>query len=196
MTLPQFGIFAQGTVAHEFLEFELRPDVDLSAVGAVLERLRMPAVAAGGVNIVLGFGADLWRAIDPDDAPEDLAPFQPLGVLGGHHAPASQHDLWLWINGARSFDAACRSEARRDRGEPPDDVDRRPRRTACAALQDGFDSRGPRRAAARPRGIRGDRAVGRCPTGPSWGRLAQEERAWKARRAATDGLFGTPAGPR
>ena len=99
MTLPQFGIFAQGTVAHEFLEFELRPDVDLSAVGAVLERLRMPAVAAGGVNIVLGFGADLWRAIDPDDAPEDLAPFQPLGVLGGHHAPASQHDLWLWING-------------------------------------------------------------------------------------------------
>src|SRR6478609_2719279 len=99
MTLPQFGIFAQGTVAHEFLEFELRPDVDLSAVGAVLERLRMPAVAAGGVNIVLGFGADLWRAIDPDDAPEDLAPFQPLGVLGGHHAPAAQHDLWLWING-------------------------------------------------------------------------------------------------
>ena len=99
MTLPQFGIFAQGTVAHEFLEFELRPDVDLSAVGTVLERLRMPAVAAGGVNIVLGFGADLWRAIDPDDAPEDLAPFQPLGVLGGHHAPASQHDLWLWING-------------------------------------------------------------------------------------------------
>lgn len=99
MTLPQFGIFAQGTVAHEFLEFELRPDVDLSAVGAVLERLRMPAVAAGGVNLVLGFGADLWRAIDPDDAPEDLGPFQPLGVLGGHHAPASQHDLWLWING-------------------------------------------------------------------------------------------------
>jgi putative iron-dependent peroxidase len=99
MTLPQFGIFAQGTVAHEFLEFELRPDVDLSAVGTVLERLRMPAVAAGGVNIVLGFGADLWRAIDPDDAPEDLAAFQPLGVLGGHHAPASQHDLWLWING-------------------------------------------------------------------------------------------------
>ena len=99
MTLPQFGIFAQGTVAHEFLEFELRPDVDLAAVGAGLERLRMPAVAAGGVNIVLGFGADLWRAIDPDDAPADLAPFVPIGMLGGHHAPATQHDLWLWING-------------------------------------------------------------------------------------------------
>ena len=99
MTLPQFGIFAQGTVAHEFLEFELRPDVDLSAVGEVLQRLRVPAVAAGGVNLVLGFGADLWRALDPADAPADLAPFQQVGVLGGHHAPASQHDLWLWING-------------------------------------------------------------------------------------------------
>jgi porphyrinogen peroxidase len=99
MTLPQFGIFAQGTVAHEFLEFELRPDVDLGAVGDVLQRLRVPAVAAGGVNLVLGFGADLWRALDPDDAPDDLAPFKPLGVLGGHHAPASQHDLWLWLNG-------------------------------------------------------------------------------------------------
>jgi hypothetical protein len=26
-TLPQFGIFAQGTHAHHFLEFDLNPDV-------------------------------------------------------------------------------------------------------------------------------------------------------------------------
>ena len=99
MTLPQFGIFAQGTIAHEFLEFDLRPDVGLPVVGAALERLRMPAVAAGGVNLVLAFGADLWRALAPDHAPDDLAPFQPVGALGGHHAPALQHDVWLWING-------------------------------------------------------------------------------------------------
>jgi putative iron-dependent peroxidase len=99
MTLPQFGIFAQGTVAHEFLEFDLRPDVDLRTIGDVIQRLRAPAVAAGGVNLVVGFGADLWRALAPDDAPDDLAPFGPVGALGGHHAPALQHDLWLWING-------------------------------------------------------------------------------------------------
>ena len=29
MTLPQFGIFAQGTIAHEFIEFDLRPDIDV-----------------------------------------------------------------------------------------------------------------------------------------------------------------------
>ena len=100
MTLPQFGIFAQGTIAHEFLEFDIRPDVELPAIGRSLQSLRAPAVSAGGVNLVLGFGADLWRAIAPDDAPTDLAPFQPVGQVGGHHLPASQHDLWLWINGS------------------------------------------------------------------------------------------------
>jgi len=29
MQVPQFGIFAQGTIAHEFIEFDLRPDVDM-----------------------------------------------------------------------------------------------------------------------------------------------------------------------
>ena len=99
MTHPQFGIFAQGTVAHEFLEFDLRPDIDLAAIGPALEGLRVPAVSAGGVNVVIAFGSDLWRALAPDEAPTELTPFVPIGTLGGHHAPATQHDLWLWING-------------------------------------------------------------------------------------------------
>jgi putative iron-dependent peroxidase len=100
VSLPQFGIFAQGTIAHEFIEFDIRPDVDLSVLASALQALRMPAVSAGGVNLVLAFGADLWRALAPDDAPAELAPFEPIGVVGGHHAPASQHDLWVWINGS------------------------------------------------------------------------------------------------
>jgi putative iron-dependent peroxidase len=100
MALPQFGIFAQGTIAHEFIEFDLRPDVDPATAGRALGRLRAPAVAAGGVNLVIGFGADFWRAIAPGDAPPDLASFQPQGRVGGHHAPATQHDFWLWINGS------------------------------------------------------------------------------------------------
>jgi porphyrinogen peroxidase len=100
MNVPQFGIFAQGTIAHEFVEFDLRPDVDLRHATAALSRLRAPSVAAGGVNLVIGFGADLWRAIAPDQAPADTAPFLPVGMLGGHHAPATQHDFWLWISGS------------------------------------------------------------------------------------------------
>lgn len=100
MIVPQFGIFAQGTIAHEFIEFDLRPDTDMSLATAALSRLRAPAVSAGGVNLVVAFGSDLWRSVAPDHEPEELAPFQPIGRPGGHHAPATQHDFWLWISGS------------------------------------------------------------------------------------------------
>ena len=100
MTVPQFGIFAQGTIAHEFIEFDLRADVDMGRATRALSELRAPAVSAGGINLVIGFGADLWRTVAPDQAPPDLAPFAPIGRIGGHHAPATQHDFWLWISGS------------------------------------------------------------------------------------------------
>ena len=100
MTVPQFGIFAQGTIAHSFVEFDLRPDVDMGAVATSLQSLRQPAVSAGGVNLVIAFGSALWRALAPDHVPAGLGPFQPVAALAGHRAPASQHDLWLWINGS------------------------------------------------------------------------------------------------
>ncbi len=100
VTVPQFGIFAQGTIAHAFVEWDLRPDVDLHEAARVLGRLRGPTVSAGGVNLVLAFGSELWRALAPEDQPDGLGPFQRIGTLGGHHAPATQHDLWLWINGS------------------------------------------------------------------------------------------------
>jgi len=100
MTVPQFGIFAQGTIAHEFIEFDLRADVDMARATRALSELRAPAVSAGGINLVIGFGADLWRTVAPDQAPADLAPFTPIGRIGGHHAPATQHDFWIWINGS------------------------------------------------------------------------------------------------
>jgi len=100
MTVPQFGIFAQGTIAHEFIEFDLRPDVDMAKATTALAQLRAPAVSAGGINLVIGFGAELWRTVAPDQAPADLANFAPIGRIGGHHAPATQHDFWLWISGS------------------------------------------------------------------------------------------------
>jgi putative iron-dependent peroxidase len=100
MNVPQFGIFAQGTIAHEFVEFDLRPDIDMRRATSAISRLRAPAVSAGGVNLVIGFGADLWRAIAPEHAPPDAGPFTRIGMLGGHQAPATQHDFWLWISGS------------------------------------------------------------------------------------------------
>jgi putative iron-dependent peroxidase len=96
--LPQFGIFAQGTHAHHFLEFDLRDDVTPTQAIASFRRLRTPDVSAGGVNLVLGIGPDAWREVAPDEAPASLAPFREV-VGPDRRAPATQHDAWLWISG-------------------------------------------------------------------------------------------------
>jgi putative iron-dependent peroxidase len=98
--LPQFGIFAQGTHAHHFLEFDVKPGIDPHQAVAAFRRLRTPDVSSGGVNLVAAFGADTWREVAPAMAPEDLAPFEQVTGLDGHTAPAAQHDAWLWISGA------------------------------------------------------------------------------------------------
>jgi porphyrinogen peroxidase len=99
-TLPQFGIFAQGTHAHRFLAFDLKPGVTPEAALAAFRRLRTPDVSAGGVNLVLAFGAGLWRALAPGAAPADLGAFERVVGSDGTYAPATQHDAWLWISGA------------------------------------------------------------------------------------------------
>jgi putative iron-dependent peroxidase len=98
--LPQFGIFAQGTHAHHFLEFDLKPGVTPDQAVAAFRRLRTPDVSAGGVNLVVAFGADLWRGVAPSQTPRDLGPFEQVSGSDGRHAPAAQHDAWLWISGA------------------------------------------------------------------------------------------------
>ncbi|HME05143.1 MAG TPA: Dyp-type peroxidase domain-containing protein, partial [Solirubrobacteraceae bacterium] len=99
-TLPQFGIFAQGTHAHHFLEFDLEPGVTPSEAMAAFRLLRTPDVSAGGVNLVVAFGSDLWRGVAPSMAPDDLAQFQPIDGRDDRRVPATQHDAWLWISGA------------------------------------------------------------------------------------------------
>jgi porphyrinogen peroxidase len=98
-TMPQFGIFARGTPAHHFLEFDLRAGVTPDQVVASFRRLRTPDVSAGGVNVVLAFEADVWRAVAPSQAPVLLTRFREVAGPAGRRAPATQHDAWLWISG-------------------------------------------------------------------------------------------------
>jgi putative iron-dependent peroxidase len=98
--LPQFGIFAQGTHAHHFLEFDLKPGVTPGRAVSAFRKLRTPDVSAGGVNLVLAFGADTWRDVAPDGLPTGLGSFEQVTGSDGHTAPATQHDAWLWISGA------------------------------------------------------------------------------------------------
>jgi putative iron-dependent peroxidase len=100
MVTPQNGIFAQGTHAHYFLEFDLRANVTPEQALASFRHLRAPDVSAGGVNFVQAYGPDFWRSICSDDLPADLAPFRDIEGTGGKRAPARQHDAWIWINGS------------------------------------------------------------------------------------------------
>lgn len=97
MRTPQPGIFAQGTRAHYYLEFTLRPDSDPELLRETLRALREPPVTAGGSNFVVAFSRKLWSALAPDDVPDDLRDFEPVGS-----APATQGDLWLWLHGTNS----------------------------------------------------------------------------------------------
>jgi putative iron-dependent peroxidase len=99
--LPQLGIFAQGTSAHHFLEFTLRPGVRPVDAISPFRRLRAPDVSSGGVNLVLGFSAAIWRAVAPSrHVPRSLADFREVSGPDGRGAPATQYDAWLWISGS------------------------------------------------------------------------------------------------
>jgi putative iron-dependent peroxidase len=55
----------------------------------------------GGVNLVAGFGPELWRQAVPEDAPAQLDGFnEPLVGPDGVTMPATQHDAVLWISGS------------------------------------------------------------------------------------------------
>src|SRR5439155_1306802 len=98
-TLPQFGIFARGTPAHRFLEFDFRLGITRDQAVASFRRLRTPDVSAGGVNLVVAFGADAWRTVAPSQAPASLTDFREITGPSGRRAPATQHDAWVWISG-------------------------------------------------------------------------------------------------
>ena len=98
MITPQPGIFAQGTRSQYHLEFDLAEGTEPDAVAAAVGRLREPSVTSGGTNMVVGFRADLWRRIAPGDAPADAHDFAGVDADGGG-APATPHDVWVWLHG-------------------------------------------------------------------------------------------------
>jgi len=100
MALPQTGIFALGTLAHAYLEFDLDPDAEPSAMVATAAGLGEPRTTLGGVNLVTGIRPELWAAVAPAPAPRHAASFdQPVVGRDGYTMPATQHDLIMWIAG-------------------------------------------------------------------------------------------------
>jgi hypothetical protein len=68
----------------------LKPGVPCAQAVAAFRGLRTPDVSAGGVNLVLAFGAAMWREVAPTMVPEDMAPFEPvMGAMATVPPPPS-----------------------------------------------------------------------------------------------------------
>jgi porphyrinogen peroxidase len=104
MATPQTGIFALGDAAHIYLEFKLAAGTDAEQLVRTVVAVHEPRTTVGGVNIVIGFRPELWRAVAPNETPAQLTGFNaPLAGSDGYSMPATQADLWVWIAGA-SYD--------------------------------------------------------------------------------------------
>lgn len=101
MQRPQYGVFAEGTMAHQHLELALSAGADEAALRVALNEVRVLGTnhrANGGANLVMGFGADAWRQLSGEPIPASLLPFPGYGD-GERRAPATQRDIWLWVHG-------------------------------------------------------------------------------------------------
>src|SRR3954471_20038791 len=104
MASPQTGIFALGTAAHAYLEFDLLASANAPAAVASVARMREPRTTIGGVNLVAGFRPEMWATVAPDAAPAGVTGFNDA-VVGatGSTLPATQHDIVIWLSGG-SYD--------------------------------------------------------------------------------------------
>ena len=104
MASPQTGIFALGTAAHAYLEFDVIPSADAAIAVSSVARLREPRTTIGGVNLVAGYRPELWAIVAPDAAPAGVVGFnEPIHGGSDRDMAATQHDIVVWIAGA-SYD--------------------------------------------------------------------------------------------
>jgi len=97
LDLAQPGIFRQGLRSHWFGHFAVGDRRDRAAIAGALRALR-EASASQGVELVVGFGDELWRELAPaGDRPAVLRPLRP--IRGVREMVATQEDLFVWLQG-------------------------------------------------------------------------------------------------
>jgi porphyrinogen peroxidase len=72
---------------------------DDPSVDGVYGRAAAPEYGAASGSIVVGFRPEFWAVIDPGGVPANLHGFTAdLEGRNGSRAPATQRDLWIWVN--------------------------------------------------------------------------------------------------
>ena len=104
---PQEAIFVEGTSAHWFQHFATRSGVAASEV-LVAVRTTQEVAAAVGVQLVVGFGAEMVARLGME-APPGLESFTEISGSSERRAVATQEDVFFWIHSDRhdrNFDVA------------------------------------------------------------------------------------------
>ncbi len=108
---PQPGIFKEGSQHFYFLEYALSgEDVTL-----VRQAISQCLDTVSGVSLVVSFGEQAWRILQPEWMPETLTSFKTIKGVQGHQAPSTQTDLFFWLHGediSSVFDAALSVHSR------------------------------------------------------------------------------------
>lgn len=96
MKLPQDGLFDESSCYFHALEYGIKAGVPLSEIRADLDRVL--AKIAKPVYCIVGFGENLWRLMNPEAIPANLATFTTIKTEAGYHADSSQSDIVLWLH--------------------------------------------------------------------------------------------------
>lgn len=107
MGTRQKGIFIEGTLAFNYIEYTLNfnsnPDELKVALGRINE------LNNNEISVVICFGKKAWNWINPSWSPDGFADYQEVKGSTGYSMPATQRDLFFWINSNKkddNFDAA------------------------------------------------------------------------------------------
>lgn len=104
MSDAQTGLFVQGPPCNLFLEYRLNSAGGDDAAVRAAVRAALDAPLAKGQTRMIGFGDGLWRRLAGGRAPEKLKPFTAIKGPKGYHAPATQEDIWIWLQAEKDDD--------------------------------------------------------------------------------------------
>lgn len=72
---------------------------DDPSVEGAYGKSRPPEYGAASGSLVVGFRPEWWASVDSNGVPKNLKSFtENLRGIDGSVAPATQHDLWIWLN--------------------------------------------------------------------------------------------------
>ena len=110
---PQHAIFDESARYHRFLEYRVTSESERGraarAVGSSLRAARSSVDRPA--RVVVAFGRRLWSVLAPDAVPSDLRDFETIRGVDGHVAPATQCDLWIWLQGEGEDENVARTLA-------------------------------------------------------------------------------------